>query len=246
MRRALRGLLGPGLVALVGVAVLIGLGAWQLRRLQWKNDLIARVELRAAAAPVSLSEALDIWRRAPAEAEFQRVRLNGAFLHQRELYVYVTLQGAFGWAVVTPFVTGAYIVPVIRGVVPDARKDPATRPEGQIAGAMEIVGRIRLPEVPSVFTPAADPAKRTWFVRDFASMEPYLGESTRVGASPPLAPFFVELESPAPPGALPKPNATRIALRNDHLGYAVTWFGLAAVLIVFFGVFARAQWNRNL
>lgn len=241
-RSDIRALFWPALTALLAFVVLVFLGSWQLHRLAWKTDLLARVQSRAQGEAVSLSEATAIWNRDPREVEYQRIRLTGRFLHDGELYLYATLQGSYGWTVITPLMEGAYLVPVMRGVVPEARKDPASRPQGQIAGDVDLVGRARLSEKPSFFTPAADPGRRTYFARDLDVMRP-LWEAVKLKAAPKTAwtPFFLELDGPAPPGGLPALSAGPIVLRNDHLGYAVTWYGLAVVLLAVFAAYAWGQ-----
>ncbi len=235
-------LLIPGLFALATFVVLVALGTWQMQRLAWKNDILARLDARAKAPPVPFPEALAIYSRAPREAEFLRVTLTGTLLHEREVYLYTILSGAFGWNVVTPLQAGSLLVPVVRGVVPPASRSPESRREGQVAGTVQLVGRLRLPELPGVFTPAPDPEQRTWFARDLPAMTPQLMGEDRSGAT--LAPFFVDLEGPVPPGGLPRPSATLVLPRNNHLGYALTWYGLAGTLVAVFVAFAFEQRRR--
>jgi surfeit locus 1 family protein len=118
--------------------------------------------------------------------------------------------------------------------VPEGRQDPATRPEGQTAGPVDIVGVMRWPETPGLFTPPGDPAKNLWFARDPAAMAAAKG----VGA---VAPFYVEQESPSVPGGLPQVGKLQPSLPNNHLGYALTWYGLALVLVVGFGIWAAGR-----
>ena len=118
---------------------------------------------------------------------------------------------------------------VNRGFVADARKDPATRTQGQVAGPVEIVGVMRWPERPGVFTPAAEPDKNLWFARDPADM----AQAKGLG---PVAPFYVEQEAPPAPGGLPQAGALQPTFPNNHLGYALTWYGLALVLAGSFAV----------
>jgi surfeit locus 1 family protein len=112
---------------------------------------------------------------------------------------------------------------VDRGFVPQDRREAAKRPEGQPSGRTDLVGVLRWPESPGLFTPAADPGANLWFVRDPASMAAAKG----IG---PVAPFYVEQEAPVPPGGWPRPGRLRPNLPNNHLGYAITWYGLALVL----------------
>ena len=88
---------------------------------------------------------------------------------------------------------------------------------------------MRWPEAPSWFIAAHDAAGAIWFVRDQRAMAELKGWGA-------VAPFYIEQESPVPAGGLPHPAALKVRLRNDHLQYAITWYGLAAVLVVMFAI----------
>jgi len=111
--------------------------------------------------------------------------------------------------------------------VPEAKRNPASRPQGQVSGEIRIVGFLRWPEEEGWFTPGPDAARRVWYRRDPAGM----AKARDLG---PITPFYVDQEAPVPPGGLPKPGPISVNLRNEHLQYALTWYGLAAVLIVVF------------
>ena len=235
-----KGLLGPAAAALAAFAVLIGLGVWQLERKVWKENLIDAIGRRLAAAPVDLPRASDWPKLGRGEWEFRHVRVAGTFRHEQEALVYTSgstlrpdVRGAGYW-VFTPAQTSDGPVPVDRGFVPLERRDVATRAIGQVSGSLDIVGALRWPDARSWFTPNDDPQKNIWFVRDPIAIAG--GKSW--GAVPP---FYVEQEEPVPPGGLPAPGTLTPNLPNNHLQYAITWFGLAAVLA---GVFAVFAWGR--
>ena len=119
------------------------------------------------------------------------------------------------------------IVVINRGFVPEGRQDPSTRAAGDIAGTTDLIGVMRWPERPGPFSPTQDPGHNLWFVRDPVAMAAAKGWGD-------VAPFFVELEGPRPPGGLPQPGALKANLRNEHLQYAITWYGLAIVVAVMF------------
>jgi cytochrome oxidase assembly protein ShyY1 len=114
-----------------------------------------------------------------------------------------------------------------RGFTPD-RSYPAA------SGAQDIVGALRWPEQPSRFVSAHDAAGEIWTVRDPQAMAALKNWG-------PVAPFYIEQEAPVPPGGVPHPAPLKVQLRNEHLQYAITWFGLAAVLVVVFGLWARKR-----
>jgi surfeit locus 1 family protein len=93
---------------------------------------------------------------------------------------------------------------------------------------------MRFPESAGLVTPAENIGKRLWFVRHVPAMARALGWG-------PIAPFYIDLEAPVPGSGIPKPGPLHVHLKDDHLQYAITWFGLAAVVVIAFGVWLRAQ-----
>jgi surfeit locus 1 family protein len=240
-----RGLLVPSLAALVGLAVLMALGIWQLERKAWKEALIDTLTRRAAAAPIDLPAPAQWSRLEAADAEFRRVTVRGEFLKDREALVYAS-GSPFrsdatkpGYWVFTPLqVAGGGIVLVNRGFVPEGRQDAKTRAERPVAGPVAITGALRWPEQRGLLTPRDDPARNLWFARDPAAIAAAKGLAS-------VAPFYIEQEMPVPPGGLPHPSALTVNLRNDHLQYALTWFGLAVVLVAVFGLWVRARGSAD-
>ena len=221
----------PAASALLGLAVLLGLGTWQLERKAWKEDLIARLDRRLSEAPVALPPPAEWPLMTPDNWEFVRVRLRVQFLKQSDALVYTSGSAlrddakAAGYFVFSPALgpEGRQVV-VNRGYVP-ARAYPAA------SGVVEIVGAVRFPEQPSWFVGAHDTAGDIWTVRDPALMAKVKGWGE-------VAPFYIEQESPIPAGGLPHPAPLKVKLRNDHLQYAITWYGLAVVLAVMFAIWA--------
>jgi surfeit locus 1 family protein len=228
-------------VGSLALAALLALSLWQFQRKAWKEGLIEALASRAAAEPMS-GAAFDRLACAPMQivgvmrsCEYVAVRLTGSFDHKEERHVYTTLPampggyGGPGYWVTTPLRLSdgrRYIVS--RGFVPAPRKAPATRPEGAIPGEVQIVGLIRSAEARTMFLAANDPGSNVWFLRNPAELYPDL-PGTSAGPDPRL--IFIDLLTPIPPGALPRPTAGDIAVTNRHLEYALTWLGLAAVLL---------------
>lgn len=234
LRRA--GLLWPTVMTLVALPILIGLGTWQLQRKTWKEGLISRLVARSKAPPVSLAEAAAQLARTH-DVEYLRVRVRGTFDHAAERYLYSpdSVMGP-GWHVYTPLTPtdGSAAVMVNRGFVPEQFKEPAQRAAGQVAGQTEVVGLLRSSEEPGRFTPRNDVARNQWFWRDVLAL--------RTSAGLPAAtdlPFAIDADAvPANPGGWPKGGTTIINLPNRHLEYALTWYGLAAALMVIYATFA--------
>jgi surfeit locus 1 family protein len=230
--------LAPLISILLAFAVLVGLGTWQLQRKAWKEDLIATLTARLDAAPEPLLSPT-LWpRQKQAADEYRRVTFSAAFDHAKEALVYAA-PSAFrpdvsgpGYWVLTParLADGSTVI-VNRGFVPEGRQDPTTRALGQVAGTQQITGAMRWPDQRHWFTPQDDPARNLWFVRDPAAIAAAKGLAA-------VAPFYVEQEAPVPPGGLPQPGKLAVALADNHLQYAITWYGLALALLAVSAVYA--------
>jgi surfeit locus 1 family protein len=231
-----KGLIGPTAATLVGLAILVGLGVWQLHRLEWKEGLIAQIEARSKGEPISLEEAMALAKEG-GDPSYTRVRVEGRFEHDKELHLYApSLDGEPGWHVITPLDTvDGDLVLVDRGFVPDKLKDPASRAEGQVEGIVEVTGLVRLPESQGVFIPDNEPDANRWFWRDLPGMMYALYPT----ATMPDGPFYLEAEKSDVPGGYPQGGQTRLEIPNNHLQYAITWFLLAACLLVVYAVYVR-------
>lgn len=235
-----RRLIVPGVFTAVGLAVLISLGVWQLQRKQWKEGLIATLDAQLTSLPAPLPPP-DQWPLLTREnSEFRRVSLRVAFVpYAPPVYIYTgppALRADVkqpGYFVFWPAKLGERTIAVNRGFVGTDRRLGEMPP-----GEVEIVGYIRWPEKEGFFVPdhGTDDIR---FVRDPAAM----AKAFHWG---PVAPFYIDQESPVPPGGWPRPGPLTVKLRNDHLGYAITWFGLAASLAaVFLAWAARERYNKT-
>ena len=219
------------------LAFLIGLGVWQLERLQWKEGLIAEIEARTHAEPVSLKEVV-ARARAGEDVSYLRLRVEGKFDNGKERYLFAVSDGAPGWHVITPLTTpDGDAVLVDRGFVPDAFRDPAKRPQGELSDTVNVTGLARPPETQGLFIPDNEVEKNRWFWRDLKTMTlSMFGDSGKD-----VAPFFVEAERSGVPGGWPLGGQTRVDLPNNHLQYAITWFAIALCLVVIYVVYVRGR-----
>ena len=242
-RAGWRSLLWPGLMTLVSLPILIGLGVWQLERLAWKEGLIASIAAEVGKAPLPLEQPADAWKALETE-EYRPVSVRGRFRHADERHLFASADGATGWHVYTPLETeGGHVLFVNRGFVPDTMKDGATRASGQVDGVVEVRGLLRKPGVHGWFEPDADRARNVWYWRDLPGLTASLGSDVDQAK---VLPFFVDaLSEPANPGGWPKGGVTRLEIPNRHMEYALTWFGLAATLVVIFAVFAWPRLGRR-
>lgn len=222
---------GAAVYILLGVVlvILLGLGTWQVERLQWKEGLIASIEARRTAPPITIEEAIArLGRGEPID--YTAIRVTGRFDHSKERHFLATRAGKPGYHVYTPLILAdGGTVFVNRGFVPDNLKEPDTRLAGQVEGEVGIVGlaRDRLAEKPSMMVPENEPQKNLFFWKDLDAM----ASSTGIAADV-LLPFFIDADAAPNPGGYPEGGVTQIDLPNNHLSYAATWYGLAAVLVV--------------
>ncbi|MEP3048572.1 MAG: SURF1 family protein [Roseibium sp.] len=238
----------PSIAAAIGLAILLNLGFWQLGRLEWKENLIVQVEQGVAKAPVPAPVPTD-WATLSDVDDYRNVSVSGEYL-DGETFYYTALSkpfGKFGGPGVmaySPFkTTDGWIVLINRGFLPQEL------PENERAhflkppeGISEITGLMRLGEKPNWTTPASNPNDRIWFARDTDAMGKTLGIEAQF-----LAPYSIDLDKRyTPSSGLPQAGETIVRFKNDHLGYALTWFGLAATLIgVFLAYAATILWPRK-
>jgi surfeit locus 1 family protein len=245
------GVAGPAIAALILLAGLLWLGNWQLDRKAWKEGLIDTLGQRLAGAPAALPPRERWASLDPAADEFRRVQFRAMIVPDEEALVFTSgsafrpdVSGSGYWAFAPARLAGGGVVVLDRGFVPEGRQDRATRAAGEIAvggvtaAEVDMVGVMRWPEQAGWFMPAADPGHNLWFVRDPTA----IARAKNWGE---VAPFFIELESPVPSGGLPFPGPLKVELPNDHLQYAMTWFGLAAVLVVCFAFWLRGRWREG-
>ena len=197
-----------------------------MQRLEWKTALIDTIEARRAAPPAAYPAALDPERR--GEWEFTRVALTGRFRHDAEMRVLAqTHEGRVGARLVAPLVLADGRAALVdRGWAPGDGA-AADRPAGEAA----VEGLLRGPPAGNPFRPANRPEDGVWHWIDAPAMAKAAGLAPRA--------FYVQAVGPAAPGGAPVPGGAALALRNDHLQYALTWFGLAAALMAVFLAFRR-------
>jgi len=210
---------GAVISTLVMIALLAGLGTWQLQRLEWKSGLLAQIESRMQKPPVPMPESIDN----PAEWEYRRVTMAGNFLYDHEFLVKPrTLDGANGYHMLVPFqrASGGAVM-VNRGWISDALMPKAARPKG----IMQIEGIVQLAH-PTYFTPPNEPAKNDWYWADIKAM----AEAAQLKN---MAPVIVNIAGKEP-GVYPAGGKVEVNIRNDHKQYAIFWYTMALVLLIIF------------
>ena len=230
---AFRPLLWPTIFTVPAMLLLLALGSWQIQRLYWKRELIEQRQAAVSAAPVGVRSLEDA-----KGMEFRHVTDEGVFLHDKEIFLGATSEvGRQGYQILTPLLEpGGRMVFVNRGFIPTELKDPARRAAGQLAGTVRVQGLLRLPPAgrPAWFLPDNRPDLNYWFWVDLPAMSAANKlEPDRVAS------FYIDADASPNPGGWPKGGVTRLALPNDHLQYAITWFSLAVALMVIYFLFHR-------
>ena len=221
-------------LAVVLLGVLLALGVWQVQRMQWKEGLIAGAEAAADQPPLPLAEALKV-----ENPEFRRVILTCRGLSAAAFVELQSIENSDAGVrlVSVCAVDGGPTLLVDRGFV---SADISARPPVNAADTMPVVitGVLRRSPPPSALTPPA--AGNHFYGRDAEAM------ARALKVEGPVSPFTVfAVTSTNPDWAALKPSAPPAAFSNNHLGYALTWFGLAAALIAFYAVLLRRRLTRK-
>lgn len=227
------------LLSLAALAILLVLGTWQVQRLVWKEDLIATIDARIASEPLTLAGIEDRFA-AEGDVDYWPVRVDGVFHHEGERHFFATHDGRSGYYIYTPLeLDDGRLLLVNRGFVPFELKEPELRAQGQVQGHVALTGLARNPldGKPSAILPDNDPAKNVFYWKDL----PVMAATSGVGAPGDYLPFFVDAGDAPNPGGLPVGGVTIVSMPNNHLQYAVTWYGLAVALVGVVGVWLWRQ-----
>jgi surfeit locus 1 family protein len=238
------GLAVPTAFALAAFTGFLALGTWQIERKAWKEALIQTLGARLSAAPVPLPAHATWPSLDRAREEFRRVAFRAELLPGTQALVYTVGSGRRGdltgpgyrVLALTRVADGALVV-VDRGFLSQSGRDAGPPDVVDVAGLIDMVGVIRWPQVRGYFAARDDPARNLWFTRDHLAIAAAKRWHQRGDE---IAPFFVDLELPAPAGGYPQPDPLTPSIRNEHLQYALTWYGLAAIVLVMY-----ALWLAN-
>jgi cytochrome oxidase assembly protein ShyY1 len=234
-----------GAFMLVVVTFCVGLGVWQLQRRVEKRALIAVLTERLAEVPGALPSSAQWGGLTPARDEFRRVSFAATYAPLPDVMVYSSgsavrddISGPGTWAFLPARLSTGETVVVNAGFVQNTMQDRSQQ-DRAVAGLLTrepvtLTGYIRFPEAAGVLTPSENVPKQLWFTRDHLAMAGSLGWGE-------VAPFYIDLERPVPVNGIPKPGALEVHLRDDHLQYAIIWFGLAGAMVIAFGVWLYGQ-----
>ena len=240
---------GFAIFTLVMVAAFTGLGIWQLQRRVEKHALIAILNERLAVAPGALPQPSQWNALTPAKDEFRRVSFTATYAPLPDAMVYsagsavrADVSGPGTWAFLPARLPTGETIAVNTGFVQNTMQDRGQqdRAVGRLVTGdpATLTGYIRFPESAGTLTPPENTVKRLWFTRDHLAMAQALGWNE---VSKAVAPFYIDLEQPAPESGIPKPGPLTVHLKDDHLQYAITWFTLAFAVVFAFGVWWCGQ-----
>ncbi|WP_162950103.1 SURF1 family protein [Rhizobium jaguaris] len=211
------------ILLLLLTAALIALGTWQVKRLSWKLDLIARVDTRVHAPPAAAPGPAEWPSIDAAGYEYKHVQATGTFLNDKEAQVYASTELGPGYWVLTPLrEADGTIVIINRGFVPTDKRDPGTRPAGELTTETTVTGLLRINEPKGTLLRSNVPSQERWYSRDVTAIAETRGLQN-------AAPYFIDADDTKNPGDLPVGGLTQIVFPNNHLVYAITWYGLAVM-----------------
>lgn len=223
--------LWPTLATLAGLAILLSLGTWQLQRMAWKREIIAHAEAQLAA-PAQPLPAGDL-----SALDYRRVSAAGSYLHHLAFaFGFSAENGRPGGRLITPFrLSDGRTILVDRGWIPEDLLPPnvpdGLQPNGTVA--LEGIARWRDDAKRGWLVPDDTPALRRWYNWDIPAMAEALGIA--------IEPLLLVLERSEGPAELPNAKPVSIDFPNDHLNYAITWYGLALVLLVIYILFSSTK-----
>ncbi len=236
------------IAAVIGIAILLALGSWQLFRLQWKLDLIDKRTASLSGNPVTIYD-IEAGLEHGYDVDFLKVRLSGRYRHEATRFVYRPRGAWPGYQVITPFIdSSGFVALVDRGFI-DQRmlaapiEGDTRQPEGEIT--LTGVTRNRANDR-NMFTPDPDTANNIWYWYDLPGIAASMPENLLdgyEGPDPITSALFVQLEQGGEPGngKWPDPEDLKVELPNNHLQYALTWYSLAFVLAVMSWLFIRRR-----
>jgi surfeit locus 1 family protein len=234
----------PAILTLVMLIGLLGLGSWQMQRLQWKLQQIAKIEARQNTPPLRLQNQADIGVLTEAQHHYQPARLRGSFGSQQGFWYTqihnppsgITPQQRRGYHVLSAFylADGAAVL-IDRGFVPASEKDALPAPS-QALQEIDII--LRWPDKRGLFDADDSPSQNLFYVRD----PKVIGQYWQLALPPVIGEMVASRQATL---TWPLAGQTRLVLSNRHLQYAVTWYGLALVLVFISGLWHIRAWKQH-
>jgi len=243
---------GPrGLFALSALAILLlgffagflALGTWQVHRLAWKRDLIARVDQRVHAAPTPPPASAQWAQISPDANEYQHVHLEGNWLADRQTLVWASTEQGNGYWVMTPLrLDNGNMVLINRGFAPGDWCVRHAKCAVETSGRGSVIGLLRISQT-HAFMRHNDPTAHRWYMRDVAA----IAHAQRLEQ---VAPYFVDADAASAKASSkgaewPQGGMTVIAFPNNHLTYLITWYLLALMVALAAAYVVREEYRLH-
>lgn len=214
-------------------AIFAALGTWQIARLSWKLDLIARIDQRVRAKEVA-APSPDRWAKLNASAdEYRRIRVTGIFMAGQDTLVQAVTERGSGFWVLTPLrLADGTVVMVNRGFIPPEAIHTIAPAVLDTHNLSTVTGLLRMTQPNGAFLRQNDPLNGRWYSRDVQAIAKASGLTQ-------VAPYFVDADASSTPSTertansapvVPVGGLTVIVFHNNHLVYALTWYALAAMV----------------
>jgi len=228
----------PSIFFVIALAILVALGTWQVKRFSWKTNLVETINSSIDLPPQPLPP-IDTWKQLDLDnINYRVVKASGRFNYKDEVHIFTqtpagkaTYSGAGYWVIVPFALDGGGAVLVNRGFIPEKYKQQRSRLKSQVEGKQTITGFIKTDQGANYFTPETDFKNNIWYTRNIKAISEHLELEN-------AAPFLIAQSGEFSKDRLPQPRQLNVNLVNRHLGYAITWYGLALTLIGVFVVFS--------
>ncbi|RYG61353.1 MAG: SURF1 family protein [Alphaproteobacteria bacterium] len=213
------------LLLLAATGLFLSLGLWQLQRLEWKSQLITTTQSNLTLPPIPApSPAIPL---TPASA-YTPVTVSGSYVSGKDTFVLASTRHGRGYWVLTPLHTQTFTVLINRGFITRAQQASLTTPSGTVV----VQGLLRLSEPAGTLLQSNNPSQNLWYARHVSAIATHHNLTN-------TAPYFIDADATAP--TPPIGGLTVVHFRNNHLQYALTWFGMALLSLTGLGILLRRQ-----
>ena len=203
------------------IFVFIGLGTWQIIRLNWKNNLILEIENSLKNPPVELAES--------NKENFLKIKTSGSIDFDKQIYLYnLNESGTPGFEVINPITIGDENFLINRGWIPFEKKGTQ---EINVFDQKNIIGTLKLQGRKNIFKPDNDLDENYWFSLNREDILKFTGKN--------FSKYIIYLDGNY---QLPRPKKITANISNNHQKYAITWFSLALSILLLYLYFRKKNY----
>ena len=203
------------------ILVFIGLGTWQIIRLNWKNNLILEIENSLKNPPVELAQS--------KKENFLKIKTSGSIDFDKQIYLYnLNESGTPGFEVINPIMIGDENFLINRGWIPFEKKGTY---EINVFDQKNIIGTLKLQGRKNIFKPDNDLDENYWFSLNREDILKFTGKN--------FSKYIIYLDGNY---QLPRPKKITANISNNHQKYAITWFSLALSILLLYLYFRKKNY----